>query len=121
MMLPVVNFFRNLSPLAWIPFAILWFGIGDAPAIFLIFTAALFPIILATCAAVENIPSVYFRVANDYGMGKGEILRNVTFPAIAPQVITTLRVTDGLSWHVVVAAADFAGNVVIGLSVCQAV
>ena len=95
-MLPVVNFFRNLSPLAWIPFAILWFGIGDAPAIFLIFIAALFPIILATFAAVENIPSVYFRVANDYGMEKGEILRKVTFPAIAPQIITikNLSITE---------------------------
>lgn len=120
MMLPVVNFFRNLSPLAWIPFAILWFGIGDAPAIFLIFIAALFPIILATFAAVENIPSVYFRVANDYGMEKGEILRKVTFPAIAPQVITTLRVTAGLSWLVVVAAEMIAGNDGLGFAIWDA-
>jgi len=66
--LPLVNFFRSLSPLAWIPFAILWFGIGDVPAIFLIFMASVFPITLATAAAVGGIPSVYFRVAEDYGM-----------------------------------------------------
>ncbi len=54
--LPLVNFFRSLSPLAWIPFAILWLGIGDPPAIFLIFMAAFFPIVLSTTAAVANIP-----------------------------------------------------------------
>ena len=46
--LPLVNFFRSLSPLAWIPFAILWLGIGDPPAIFLIFMAAFFPVVLST-------------------------------------------------------------------------
>src|ERR1044072_8609920 len=65
-LLPAVNFFRNLSPLAWIPFAILWFGIGDIPSIFLIFMASFFPIIIATTAAVASIPNVYFRVAQDY-------------------------------------------------------
>ena len=68
-LLPLVNFFRNLSPLAWIPFAILWLGIGDPPAIFLIFMAAVFPVILSTAAAVAGIPRVYFRVARDLGMG----------------------------------------------------
>lgn len=119
-MLPAVNFFRNLSPLAWIPFAILWFGIGDLPAIFLIFMAAFFPIILATFAAVENIPSVYFRVAKDYGLKNHEVLKKVTFPAIAPQVITTLRVTAGLSWLVVVAAEMIAGNDGLGFAIWDA-
>src|SRR4030095_2802293 len=54
-LLPTVNFFRNLSPLAWIPFAILWFGIGDKPAVFLIFMASFFPMVLATIAAVASI------------------------------------------------------------------
>src|SRR6188474_1518468 len=67
-LLPVINFFRSLSPLAWIPFAILWLGIGDAPAIFLIFMAAFFPVVLSTTAAVASIPSVYFRVARDVGI-----------------------------------------------------
>ena len=55
-LLPAVNFFRNLSPLAWIPFAILWFGIGDAPAIFLIFLSSFFPVVLAVTAAVGEYP-----------------------------------------------------------------
>lgn len=118
--LPAINFFRNLSPLAWIPFAILWFGIGDPPAIFLIFMAAFFPIVLATVAAVANIPAVYFRVAHDYGFRGAELLMRVTLPAIAPQVITALRVTAGLSWLVVVAAEMIAGRDGLGFAIWDA-
>jgi len=103
-LLPGVNFFRNLSPLAWIPFAILWFGIGDPAAIFLIFMASFFPLAMATMAAVATIPIVHFRVARDYGFHGRELLFHVTLPAILPQVITALRVTAGVAWIVVVAA-----------------
>jgi NitT/TauT family transport system permease protein len=115
--LPMVNFFRSLSPLAWIPFAILWLGVGDAPAIFLIFMAAFFPVVLSTAAAVASIPSVYFRVARDVGIEGAALLREVTLPAIAPQVITALRVTAGLSWLVVVAAEMIAGTDGLGSAV----
>jgi NitT/TauT family transport system permease protein len=119
-MLPAINFFRNLSPLAWIPFAILWFGIGDKPAIFLIFMASFFPIVLATISAVASIPNVYFRVARDYGIEGFELLIQVTLPAISPQVITTLRVTAGLSWLVVVAAEMIAGRDGLGFAIWDA-
>ena len=118
--LPMVNFFRSLSPLAWIPFAILWLGVGDAPAIFLIFMAAFFPVVLSTAAAVASIPSVYFRVARDVGIEGAALLREVTLPAIAPQVITALRVTAGLSWLVVVAAEMIAGTDGLGFAVWDA-
>ncbi|HET6851898.1 MAG TPA: ABC transporter permease [Pyrinomonadaceae bacterium] len=118
--LPVVNFFRSLSPLAWIPFAILWFGIGDLPTVFLIFMASFFPVVLATVAAVANIPSVYFRVARDYGFSNNEVLTKVTLPAIAPQVITSLRVTAGLAWLVVVAAEMIAGRAGLGFAIWDA-
>ncbi len=103
-LLPGVNFFRCLSPLAWFPFAIIWFGIGDAPAIFLIFMASFFPMALTTMAAVANIPAVRFRVARDYGFRGWELLTRVTLPAVLPQVITALRVTAGIAWVVIVAA-----------------
>lgn len=119
-LLPLVNFFRNLSSLAWIPFAILWFGVGDASTIFLIFLAAFFPMILATMAAVAGIPAVYSRVANDYGLSRREKLFDVTLPAIIPQVITALRVTAGLSWLVVVAAEMVAGRDGLGFAVMDA-
>jgi NitT/TauT family transport system permease protein len=118
--LPMVNFFRSLSPLAWIPFAILWLGIGDPPAIFLIFMAAFFPVILSTSAAVANVPSVYFRVARDLGIEGKDLWLQVTLPAVAPQIITTLRVTAGLSWLVVVAAEMIAGRDGLGFAVWDA-
>jgi len=101
---PMLNFFRFLSPLAWIPFAILWFHIGDRPAFFLIFMASFFPLVLATMAAVANVPSIYFRVAQDYNYKGTELLTKVTFPAVLPQVITALRVSYGIAWVVIVAA-----------------
>jgi NitT/TauT family transport system permease protein len=119
-LLPTVNFFRNLSPLAWIPFAILWFGIGDMPAIFLIFMASFFPIVLATIAAVATIPAVYFRVAQNYGIRGGELFMKVTLPAIMPQIITALRVTAGLAWVVVVAAEMIAGRDGLGFAIWDA-
>jgi NitT/TauT family transport system permease protein len=100
----VLNFFRFLSPLAWIPFAILWFHIGDKPAIFLIFMATFFPLALATMVAVASIPSIFFRVAKDYHYKGLELLTKVTFPAVLPQVITALRVSYGIAWVVIVAA-----------------
>jgi len=118
--LPLINFFRSLSPLAWIPFAILWFGIGDLPTVFLIFMASFFPLVLATVAAVANIPSVYFRVAGDYRFSRTEVLTKVTLPAVAPQVITSLRVTAGLAWLVVVAAEMIAGRAGLGFAIWDA-
>jgi NitT/TauT family transport system permease protein len=116
-LLPAVNFFRNLSPLAWIPFAILWFGIGDSPAIFLIFLSTFFPTALSVTAAVANIPAVYFQVARDYGLRGAQLLTAVTLPAIMPQVITTLRVTAGVAWMVVVAAEMIAGRDGLGFAI----
>ena len=118
--LPAINFFRSLSPLAWIPFAILWFGIGDLPAIFLIFMACFFPIVVATVSAVASIPSIYFRVAYDYSFSGMELLTRVILPAIAPQVITSLRVTAGLAWLVVVAAEMIAGRDGLGFAIWDA-
>ena len=118
--LPAVNFFRSLSPLAWIPFAIMWLGIGDAPAIFLIFMAAFFPIVLTTLAAVAHIPAVYFRVAQDYGLTGARRLTTVIVPAILPEILTAIRVTAGLAWVVVVAAELVAGRDGLGFLIWDA-
>lgn len=117
---PAVNFFRNLSPLAWIPFAILWFGIGDLPAIFLISVSVFFPLALHTMAAVASIPGIYFRVARDFGMRGAELIRGVTLPAIMPEVVTGLRLAAGVAWMVVVAAEMVAGRDGLGYAVMDA-
>lgn len=119
-LLPMINFFRSLSPLAWIPFAILWFGIGDAPAIFLIFMATFFPILLTTSAAVANVPSIYLKVGRDHGLGQRDMLRQIILPAITPQVITALRVTAGMAWLIVVAAEMIAGREGLGFAIWDA-
>ena len=119
-LLPAINFFRSLSPLAWIPFAILWFGIGDVPAVFLIFMASFPPLVLATTAAAANIPAVYFRAAKDFGIAGSKLLTQVTLPAILPQIITALRVTAGLAWVVVVAAEMIAGRDGLGFLIWDA-
>lgn len=117
---PAINFFRSLSPLAWIPFAVLWFGIGDAPVVFLIFMATFFPLVLMTIAAVASIPAVYFRIAEEYGFRGIELLTGVVLFAILPHLITGLRVTVGMAWLVVVAAEMIAGREGLGFAIWDA-
>ena len=119
-LLPLVNFFRGISPIAWFPFAISWFGLGDNSVIFLITLAALFPIALTTMAAVASIPEVYFRVAREYGLRNSQVLSQVTLPAILPQVLTGLRVTAGFAWVVMVAAEMIAGKDGLGYMIHDA-
>jgi NitT/TauT family transport system permease protein len=119
-LLPWVNFFRSLSPIAWIPFAIIWFGIGDPPAIFIIWIATFSQIVLATAAAATSVPRIYYRVAEDLGMPWWAIPFRVTLPAITPQLITSLRVAIGVAWMVVVAAEMIAVRSGLGFLVIDA-
>lgn len=119
-LLPWVNFFRSLPPIAWIPFAIIWFGIGDSPAIFIIFLATFFQVVLATAAATATVPSVFYKVAEDMGLGRAEILRRVTLPAIMPQLVIALRVAIGVAWMVVVAAEMIAVRSGLGFLIIDA-
>ncbi|HTR56031.1 MAG TPA: ABC transporter permease [Kofleriaceae bacterium] len=119
-LLPWINFFRSLSPIAWIPFAIIWFGIGDPPAIFIIFIATLFQIALAAAGAAASVPSVYYRVAEDLGLGGAAVAFRVTLPAIMPQLVTALRVAIGVAWMVVVAAEMIAVQSGLGYLIVDA-
>ena len=119
-LMPWINFFRNLSPIAWIPFAIVWFGVGDPPAIFIIFLATFFQIVLATAAATTTVPKVYYRVAEDMGLSNSEILFRITFPAILPQLVIALRVAIGVAWMVVVAAEMIAVRSGLGFLIVDA-
>jgi NitT/TauT family transport system permease protein len=107
-LLPWINFFRSISPIAWIPFAIIWFGTGDPPAIFIIFMATFFQLVLATAAAAAAVPKVYYRVAEELKLRDYQILFQITLPAILPQLVTALRVAIGVAWMVVVAAEMIA-------------
>ncbi len=119
-LLPPINFFRSLSPIAWIPFAIVWFGVGDSPAIFILFIAVFFQVTLATSAAVATVPKIYYRVAEDMGLSEAQLLYRVTLPAIMPQLITALRVAIGVAWMVVVAAEMIAVRSGLGFLIVDA-
>lgn len=104
----IIQFLRPISPLAWIPLAMLWFGIGDRPAIFLIFLATFFPLLLSTINAVNHINTLYFQVAANFKFTKLETASRVIFPAILPSVLPALRISLGIAWLVVVAAEMIA-------------
>jgi NitT/TauT family transport system permease protein len=101
---PLIQTLRPISPLAWMPLAVIWFGVTDLAPIFLIFLAAFFPIVIATANAVRTIPPVFFRAASNFALPRGALLRRVLLPAIVPRVLTGLRVALGIAWMVVVAA-----------------
>lgn len=105
---PLIQFLRPISPLAWIPLAMLWFGIGEKPAVFLIFLSCFFPLVTATVIAVHSIKPIYFQVAANFGFTRREVLLKVIFPAILPDIVTALRMTIGIAWLVVVAAEMIA-------------
>lgn len=105
---PVFQILRPISPIAWIPLAILWFGVGNASPIFLIFIASVFPMIVQTAAAVHTIEKRYLRAAENFGAPRLKLLRQVIFPAILPDLIVGMRISLGVAWLVVVAAEMIA-------------
>jgi NitT/TauT family transport system permease protein len=117
---PVIQVLRPISPIAWIPVAILWFGVDDRSPIFLIFLASVFPITVSAAAAVQGIQPNYIRAARNFGVGRWELFRRVIFPATLPQVITGLRIALGVAWLVVVAAEMIAVNSGLGFLIIDA-
>ncbi len=105
---PLIQFLRPISPLAWIPLSMLWFGIGDRPAIFLIFLSSFFPLTVSTTIAVRNINPTYFQVAANFNFSKFETIFRLIVPAIVPEVVTALRISVTIAWLVVVAAEMIA-------------
>ena len=86
----------------------LWFGIGDKPAIFLIFLASFFPLLIATTIAVLSINPIFFQVAANFNLSNLETVTKIIAPAIVPDVVTALRLTIAIAWLVVVAAEMIA-------------
>lgn len=117
---PLIQFLRPISPLAWIPLAMLWFGLGDPPAIFLIFLASFFPMVVSTSVAVETIKPTYFQVAANFNFSRMEVLTKIVIPAITPEVITALRMTIAIAWLVVVAAEMIAVQSGLGYLILDA-
>jgi NitT/TauT family transport system permease protein len=117
---PLLQIFRPISPLAWIPISILWFGVGDLAAIFLIFLASFLPLTLTAINAVESIPAVYINAGRNFGLSTPQLVFRVLYPAVMPRLIIGLRITLGIAWLVVVAAEMIAVNSGLGFLIIDA-
>jgi NitT/TauT family transport system permease protein len=105
---PIFQMLRPISPIAWIPIAILWFGVGDASPIYLIFISSVFPMIVQTTAGVHTIEKRYLRAAENFGVSRRTLFTRVVIPAVLPQIIVGMRIGLGVAWLVVVAAEMIA-------------
>jgi NitT/TauT family transport system permease protein len=105
---PLTQILRPISPIAWIPLAIIWFGVGNLAPIFLIFLSSFFPIALETTTGVHTIERQYIRAAENFGVSGLALFRQVVIPAALPQIIVGMRISLGVAWLVVVAAEMIA-------------
>lgn len=112
---PVVELFRPISPLAWIPMAIIWFGIGEAGKIFVIFIATFFPTILNTVAGVKGVDPVLIRAGRVLGCdSEWAIFRKIILPAALPGIVVGLRISFGTGWAAIIAAELVAAQSGLG-------
>jgi NitT/TauT family transport system permease protein len=105
---PLFQILRPISPIAWIPIAILWFGVGDASPIYLIFISSVFPMIVQTIVGVHTIEKRYLRAAENFGVARRTLFARVVIPAVLPEILVGMRIGLGVAWLVVVAAEMIA-------------
>lgn len=95
---PILQIIRPIAPVAFMPFIVFWFGIGDVPAIVIIFIAGFFPILLSVVSAVGHVDRIYYKISDSFGVGKIKTLFCIVFPAIFTQIANALRLALGTSW-----------------------
>jgi NitT/TauT family transport system permease protein len=117
---PIFQILRPISPIAWIPISILWFGVGNASPIYLIFIASVFPMIVQTTVGVHTIEKRFLRAADNFDVTRGKFFLQVVFPATLPQIITGMRIGLGVAWLVVVAAEMIALRSGLGYMIMDA-
>ena len=108
--LPLVSVLSPIPSLAWVPVFILWFGLGDAASVALVFYAATFPIILNTWTGVRSVNRIWVRAAETMGAGAGDLFRKVVLPGSLPFVIAGLRQAFARSWIAVVGGEMIAAT-----------
>ena len=117
---PVLQLLRPISPTAWMPFIVLLFGIGDLPAIVIIFIAAFFPVLLSTVSAVGKIDSIYFRVSENFGIKQPQTTWKIILPAIFPAVANAIHVSLGSAWIFLVAGEMVGAQSGLGYQIIDA-
>jgi NitT/TauT family transport system permease protein len=105
---PLIEIIRPIPPLAWIPFAIVWFGLTNASAGFLIFIGAVFPILINTYAGFRSIPRIFVEAGKMLGCSRDrDLIRYIAFPSSIPQIAAGIRIASGVGWMCLVAAELF--------------
>lgn len=117
---PIFQVIRPISPIAWFPFIVLWFGIGDIPAIIIIFIAAFFPVVLSTISAVKKIDKTYLKVAKNFGIKQPYVLTKIVFPAIFPNIVNGLHIALGSAWVFLVAGEMVGAQSGLGFLIIDA-
>jgi NitT/TauT family transport system permease protein/sulfonate transport system permease protein len=112
--LPLVDMARPISVIAWIPLAIIWFGLGDASAWFIIFLGAFFPIFTNAYHGFLSVDLLHIRVASCFGVSRMQFLRDVMFPSALPSILTGIRIGLGVGWMCVIAAEMIAAQSGLG-------
>ena len=117
---PAVQLLRPISPTAWMPFIVLLFGIGDMPAIVIIFIAAFFPVLLSTVSAVGNVDPIYLKVSQNYGITQPALTWKVIFPAAFPQIANGIHLALGTAWIFLVAGEMVGAQSGLGYAIIDA-
>lgn len=117
---PLIQMLRPISPLAWMPLAVIWFGVSNAAPIFLIFLASFFPIVVAAMNGVRNVPPVYLQAGRNFGLSTSQLMIRVVAPAVLPRIIVGLRLAFGIAWVVLVAAEMIAVDSGLGYLIIDA-
>jgi NitT/TauT family transport system permease protein len=116
---PLFQILRPISPIAWIPIAILWFGLSDQAVVFVVFTTALFPLLFNTEAGARQINPVILNAGRCFGASGPSLFFRVVLPATVPFIITGLRISLGTAWRMIVAGEMLASQDGIGYLLMQ--
>lgn len=111
---PLFNLIRVVPPPAWLPLAILWFGIGDPPSMYIIWLGAFFPILLNTIRGVKNTQKIHIESILNLGGNRMDVFRRVMLPSAFPTIVTGVRVGFGIGWICLVTAELVAVDAGLG-------
>ena len=117
---PIVQILRPVSPIAWSPFIVLWFGIGNIPAIVIIFIAAFFPVLLTTVVGVKKVDKNYLKIAENMEMNQLELMTKIIFPAAFPSIVSGLHLALGSAWIFLVAGEMVGAQSGLGFLIVDA-
>ena len=117
---PLIQVLRPIPPIAYIPLSILWFGLGNPPAVFLISIGAFFPVLMNTVAGVQNVDSIYLRVGRNLGAPRFTQFTRIILPAATPYIFTGARIGMGTAFIVVIVSEMIAVNNGLGYRILEA-